>query len=210
MEKAVTKKTPESVRTNEVEKEPLPLTAPLPYGGESASINSMRKDRLVHLIRHNAKPQNFSGHCMDDRDDIKQTSKKEYISNNMTQEQLKKQFQEIEDNFNKAVITNDINEIKKCITSDWALVDSQCGIIPQERFFSVPEQGLLSHSTMTKEILRVKIYGDIALVTGRGQNTGTWQGQPMEADEWITDVYKKENEKWLCVLTHLTPVKNIV
>ena len=125
----------------------------------------------------------------------------------MTEDQLKNHFQEIEDNFNKAVITNDINEIKKYITSDWVLVDSQDGIIPQERFFSVLEQGLLSHSTMTKEILRVKIYGDIALVTGRGQNTGTWQGQPMEADEWVTDIYKKENEKWLCVLTHLTPVK---
>lgn len=125
----------------------------------------------------------------------------------MTEEQLKDYFQEIEDNFNKAVITDDINEIKKCITNDWVLVDSQGGIIPQEKFFSVLEQGLLSHSTMTKQVLRVKIYGDIALVTGRGQNTGTWQGQPMEADEWVTDVYKKENEKWLCVLTHLTPVR---
>lgn len=126
---------------------------------------------------------------------------------NMTAEQLKKQFQQIEDNFNAAVVSNRVEEIKKCITSDWVLVDSQGGIIPQEGFFTVLEQGSLSHTTMTKEILRVKVYGDIALVTGRGQNTGTWQGQPMEADEWITDIYKKENDQWLCVLTHLTPVK---
>jgi ketosteroid isomerase-like protein len=125
----------------------------------------------------------------------------------MTEEQFKRQFQEIEDKFNLAVISNNVDEIKKCITSDWVLVDSQGGIIPQEGFFRVLQQGQLSHSTMTKEILRVKVYGDIALVTGRGQNTGTWQGQPLEADEWITDVYKKENDKWLCVLTHLTPVK---
>lgn len=125
----------------------------------------------------------------------------------MTDGQLKKQFQEIEDNFNVAVISNSVDEIKKCVTSDWVLVDSQGGIIPQEGFYNVLQQGQLSHSTMTKEILRVKVYGDIALVTGRGQNTGMWQGQPLEADEWITDVYKKENDKWLCVLTHLTPVK---
>lgn len=125
----------------------------------------------------------------------------------MTDEQLIQQFQQIEDNFNKAVVSNDIEEIKKCITSDWVLVDSQGGIIPQERFFGVLEQGLLSHSTMIKEVLRVKTYGDIALVTGRGQNTGAWQGKSMEADEWITDVYKKENDLWLCILTHLTPVK---
>lgn len=125
----------------------------------------------------------------------------------MNDEQLKQHFQEIEDNFNRAVISNCVEQIKACITNDWVLVDSQGGIIPQEGFFSVLEQGLLSHDTMTKEILRVKVYGDIALVTGRGQNTGTWQGQPLEADEWITDVYKHENGKWLCVLTHLTPVK---
>jgi ketosteroid isomerase-like protein len=124
----------------------------------------------------------------------------------MTEEQLINQFQQIDDNFNVAVISNSVAEIKKCVTSDWVLVDSQGGIIPQERFFSLLEQGFLSHSTMTKEILRVKVYGDIALVIGRGQNTGTWQGQPLEADEWITDVYKKEHDKWLCVLTHLTPI----
>lgn len=125
----------------------------------------------------------------------------------MTEEQLMKKFQQIEDNFNAAVISNSIDEIKKCVTSDWVLVDSQGGIIQQEGFFNVLEQGLLSHATMTKEILRVKVYGDIALVTGRGQNTGTWQGQSFEADEWITDVYKKEKDKWLCLLTHLTPIK---
>ncbi|MEO7991726.1 MAG: nuclear transport factor 2 family protein [Chryseolinea sp.] len=125
----------------------------------------------------------------------------------MGDEELKKQFQQIEDNFSVAVISKSVDEIKKCITSDWILVDSQGGIIPQEGFFKVLEQGSLTHSTMTKKILRVKVYGNIALVTGRGQNTGTWQGQPLEADEWITDVYKKENDKWLCVLTHLTPVK---
>jgi len=126
----------------------------------------------------------------------------------MTDEQLKRLFQKIEDDFNKAVISNSIDEIKKCISSEWVLVDTQGGIISQESFFNVLKQGLLSHSTMTKEVLRVKIYGDIALVTGRGQNTGTWQGRPMKADEWITDVYKKDNDKWLCILTHLTPVKN--
>lgn len=101
-----------------------------------------------------------------------------------------------------------MDEIKKCITSDWVLVDSQGGIIPQQGFFNVLEQGTLVHHTMTKQILRVKLYDDIALVTGRGQNTGTWQGQPLEADEWVTDIYKKENGKRLCVLTHLTPVKS--
>ena len=125
----------------------------------------------------------------------------------MTDEQLISEFQVIENSFNEAVISNKVEEIKKCITNEWVIVDAQGGILPQERFFYVLEQGLLKHFTMTKDILRVKVYGDIALVTGRGQNTGTWEGQPLEADEWVTDVYKKEGGNWFCVLTHLTPVK---
>lgn len=125
----------------------------------------------------------------------------------MTEEQLKTHFQEIEDNFNKAVVSNDIEEIKKCISDDWVLVDAQGGILPREKFLYVVANGLLSHSTMTKELLRVKVYDNIALITGRGKNTGTWQGQPIQADEWVTDIYKKENERWICVMTHLTPVK---
>ena len=124
----------------------------------------------------------------------------------MKDEQIS-EFQKIEDQFNNAIISNNIDEIKKCITEDWVIVDAQGGIIPQERFFQVLEKGQLSHDTMVKNVLRVKVYGDVALVTGRGQNSGSWQGLPMEADEWITDVYKKENGRWLCVLTHLTPVK---
>lgn len=124
----------------------------------------------------------------------------------MTEEQLVKQFLEIENRFNQAVISNDIDEIKKCISDDWVIVDAQGGIIPRERFLDVVEKGLLSHTTMTKKLLRVKVYDNIAVITGRGQNTGMWQGQPIQADEWVTDVYKKENDQWVCVLTHLTPV----
>ncbi|MCY1383698.1 hypothetical protein D9M69_718500 [compost metagenome] len=66
-------------------------------------------------------------------------------------------------------------------------------------------QGRLSHDTMTKSLARVAVYGDMAIVTGRGRNTGQFQGQAISADEWITDVYKRFDSGWKCVLTHLTP-----
>ena len=53
----------------------------------------------------------------------------------MTDDQLILKFQKIEDNFNKAVISNKVAEIKDCVTPDWVLVDSNGGIIPQEGFF---------------------------------------------------------------------------
>ena len=125
----------------------------------------------------------------------------------MTNEELLSQFESIENAFNEAVVSNNTTEIAKCISGDWILIDAHGGIVQRESFFNAVEKGLLTHATMTKKILRVKVYNEIALVTGRGQNTGTWMGQPIGADEWITDVYKKQNGYWICVLTHLTPVK---
>lgn len=117
-----------------------------------------------------------------------------------------KEFEAVENNFNQAIISNDVERISKCISNDWVLIDAQGGIISRESFIHVVEKGMLSHNTMTKEILRVKLYDNMAVVTGRGKNTGMFQGNPIEADEWITDLYRKENGKWICVLTHLTPV----
>ncbi|EHK52268.1 nuclear transport factor 2 family protein [Allomesorhizobium alhagi] len=92
------------------------------------------------------------------------------------------------------------------MTEDWVLVTADVGPMSRPDFLRAIESGVLTHETMTTVIQRVKVYGDVAVVTGRGQNTGTFRGDPMRADEWITDVYTKTASGWLCAMTHLTPV----
>ena len=117
-----------------------------------------------------------------------------------------REFEALEEAFNEAVVSNNVERIGDCISTDWALVDAKAGIIPGERFLAVVREGILSHDTMKKEVLRVKVYENMAIVTGRGKNTGKFNGRPIAADEWITDIYRKEDGQWRCVLTHLTPV----
>ena len=110
-----------------------------------------------------------------------------------------------EDAFNAAMISNDVARIADCISDDWVLVTPEVGPVSREGMLSAIASGVLSHETMTKSISRVKVYGDMAVVTGRGQNTGTFRGEAIEADEWITDIYRKVDGEWKCVLTHLSP-----
>jgi ketosteroid isomerase-like protein len=112
----------------------------------------------------------------------------------------------VEEAFNLAMISNDVSRIGACIADDWVLVTPEVGVVPRARILHVIETGELSHDTMTKDVGRVKVYGDTAVVTARGRNTGSFKGQPIAADEWITDVYRRVGGRWLCVLTHLTPV----
>jgi len=112
----------------------------------------------------------------------------------------------VEEEFNRAMVSNDVTRISACLTDDWVLVTPEAGIVPRSRILYVIGNGELSHDSMTKDVSRVRIYGDFAIVTARGRNTGQFRGQPISADEWVTDVYRKIDGRWLCVLTHLTPV----
>jgi ketosteroid isomerase-like protein len=119
---------------------------------------------------------------------------------------LATELTQVEEAFTLAMILNDVSRIAACIADDWVLVTPEVGVVSRARILHVIASGELSHDTMTKEVTRVKVYGDTALVTGRGRNTGCFKGQRIAADEWITDVYRRVDGRWLCFLTHLTPV----
>jgi ketosteroid isomerase-like protein len=111
----------------------------------------------------------------------------------------------LEERFNEAMVSNDVERIAACITDDWVLVTPEAGPVPRQLILDAIQSGRLTHATMTKQASHAKVMGDVAWVTGRGQNTGTFRGAPMSADEWVTDVYHRVDGVWRCVLTHLTP-----
>jgi ketosteroid isomerase-like protein len=118
------------------------------------------------------------------------------------------EFAAIENAFNDAMVSNDVTRIAACISDDWVLVTPEVGPVSREGMLAAIASGTLSHDMMVKRLARVKVYGDMAVVTGRGQNTGLFKGEPIRADEWITDVYRRLDGQWRCVLTHLTPARN--
>lgn len=110
-----------------------------------------------------------------------------------------------EQRFSAAMVSNDPEEIAKCITPDWVLVTPERGPISGSFLLQLIGAGTLTHNMMVKKTHHVFHSEDFATVTGRGQNTGTFNGAPIAADEWITDVYCRRDGEWRCLLTHLTP-----
>jgi ketosteroid isomerase-like protein len=116
------------------------------------------------------------------------------------------QFTRIANGFAQAILSNDAARIATFLSPDWVLVTPEVGPVARQQFLQNIERGLLQHHTMEIDIARVKVYDDIALVTGRGRNTGAYAGQPIKADEWTTDVFRRIDGRWYCALTQLTPV----
>jgi ketosteroid isomerase-like protein len=125
----------------------------------------------------------------------------------MSDEDDRAALEAAEEAFNAAMVSNDPARIAASITADWVLVTPEIGPVPAEAMLAAIGSGVLSHDRMVKQTRHMHLMGDVATVTARGQNSGTFRGAPIAADEWITDVYRRVDGRWRCVLTHLTPAQ---
>lgn len=109
----------------------------------------------------------------------------------------------------KAIVSNDSEAIGGFMADDWIIVGEN-GTTNKPDFLSWIASGDLTHETM--EMVgeaRIVIYGETAVLTARVTNNGHYKIQPFRADEWTTDVFRQREGRWLCVLSHITPVKTV-
>jgi ketosteroid isomerase-like protein len=121
-----------------------------------------------------------------------------------TSEELRREFEKLERQWSQAIVANDAEAIGRFMADDWLIV-GQCGITDKNSFLKLVASGDLTHEMMEGDVKRVMAYNDVAIVIARGINSGHHKGQQFTSDEWITDVFKRCDGRWQCLLTHLTP-----
>ena len=107
--------------------------------------------------------------------------------------------------WDKAMVSNDADEISNFMSDDWVIVGTEGGITSKTSFLSSIKSGDLTHDTMDSEDVRVKVYGEMGVLTSKGTSGGIYKDQPFSFYEWSTSVFIRELGKWKCILTMLTP-----
>ncbi|MFC7447910.1 nuclear transport factor 2 family protein [Rhodococcus daqingensis] len=111
------------------------------------------------------------------------------------------------DDWYEAIVSNDAERIAAYMADDWVIA-SESGIASRAQFLDLVRSGELTHSAMDRASgARVRIYGDTAVFTARVTNTAHDAGQRFDADEWTSDVFVRRDDRWLCVLTHITAAR---
>lgn len=116
----------------------------------------------------------------------------------------REEFAALMKSWSAAIVEDDAAAIDAYVEPEWALV-GETGIYARKQFLAAVASGDLTHESMSHDVHRVQIYGDVAVVTVRVTNRGAFKGTAFEADEWSTDVFVRRDGTWRCVLTHLTP-----
>lgn len=124
----------------------------------------------------------------------------------MTETDVKAQFQIIENSLNEAYEKNDTEEISQLLSDDWTILEPSIGLSSKEQFLRAIKDGKLTHTKMKKEVLQLKLYNDFVIVITRGKNEGKYLDKIFNAEQWVTNIYKKNNSQWICVMTQEAPV----
>jgi len=106
-----------------------------------------------------------------------------------------------------AIQANDAGGIERLLADDWAVVATSGGLGEGKSIF--PEgikTGDLTRKTYELSDPRVKLYGDVAVVTSKVKTSGMFGGKPFDIMERQTDVLLWKDGSWKCVLTHETKI----
>lgn len=119
-------------------------------------------------------------------------------------EAVRRELLKVGSEWAEAMVANDAERIGSFMADEWVMV-SERGISGKEHFLAFVRSGQLTHSMfeMAGEP-RIKVYGDTAVLSGRIVNTAHLGGEQFDADEWTTDVFVRDEGRWLCVLSQIT------
>ena len=106
-----------------------------------------------------------------------------------------------------AMLTNDADAIGSFMAEDWTCISPDGSVGERAHFLELVRSGVLTHDVMESNELKVRVYGEVAVVEARGASGGRYQGEPFHLAERVSCVFVKQAGRWRCVLTHLSSMQ---
>jgi ketosteroid isomerase-like protein len=103
-----------------------------------------------------------------------------------------------------AMIQNDVDAIGRYMADDWTIIGSDGSMSDKATFLGLVKSGALSHDEMKSMDVRVRVYGETAVVMSRGISGGKYQGHRFPELERSSNVFVRQDGHWRCVSTHLS------
>lgn len=107
----------------------------------------------------------------------------------------------------RALLANDADAVGRLLADDWIVVSTYGGVADKAGFLGVIRSGEFVRKTMDLSDIRVKLYGNTAVVTSKLITSGTFMGKSFNVPERQTDVLVWRDGGWKSVLTHETEIR---
>jgi ketosteroid isomerase-like protein len=112
------------------------------------------------------------------------------------------QLQRLEQVWNQAHVNGDADALDKLWADDLEVDVSRMAVMSKADALSFARSGRMKFLHYGTSDLRIRVYGDTAVVSGRLQRTRSMNGKEISDDWRFTKVYVKQAEQWRVVSFH--------
>lgn len=109
----------------------------------------------------------------------------------------------LEERLARAWVEKDRSFIEGLLAPDWSVTDAAGQVLTKDQVltqtFASSERTI---DTMAIDEVRVRLFGPMAVVTGRTRATGSYRGQTGSAVLRFTDVFVQREGRWQIVASH--------
>ena len=114
------------------------------------------------------------------------------------------ELNQIQQRLIKAWVTKDRETINSLLADDWAVTDPGGHVLTKEQVMAELDSGERNLESGTIDDVHVRLFGDVAVVTGRTTATGSYQGNSVSVKLRFTDVFVKRSGRWSAVASQAT------
>ncbi|MGH7503940.1 MAG: nuclear transport factor 2 family protein [Longimicrobiales bacterium] len=108
--------------------------------------------------------------------------------------------------WDRAMVANDPDAIGTYMADDWTIIGPDGNVGDKAAFLELVRSGKLTHDVMESHDVKVRVYGDTAVMTAQGVSGGHYRGEPFHLVERASCVFVRQQGRWRCVLTHLSQI----
>ena len=119
---------------------------------------------------------------------------------------VEEQIKKIEKDRAAAVTRADVAALEAVTSDDYSLIDRNGRVRDKAQTMSAIKTGDIKITSNEVSDLKVRVYGDTAVVTGRADTKGTIGGKDVSGPMLFTRVYVKKNGRWQSVAFQQTAI----
>ena len=112
------------------------------------------------------------------------------------------------DAWDKAIVRKDRAAIEANMADDFRQIDGAGNVETKQSFVDDLVSPDLRIDPYAVEDFDVRLYGDVALLSGRTRMTGAYQGKPFTSHYRYIDIYVRRDSAWKIVSVQISPIRN--
>jgi hypothetical protein len=119
---------------------------------------------------------------------------------------VEQELLKLENHWNDTMVKRDLAALGRILAEDWTLIDSEGTVVTKTEFLANFKSGVDVVSSAVADEMKVRIYGEAAVVLGRLTVKEQYKGKDVSGQSRFTDTWIKKDGRWQCVASGGTKI----